>query len=244
MDTSKLAPDTARIWAQLNGHPLLKGFILIGGTALTMHIGHRVSEDLDFACTQPLKHLPRPQIKALIKDLAQKNVSMVLDQHPLDVEEFSESGLDLNNYQQNYIANDSVKVSLVCYDPPMDQFLPGTRDDPLRVATLGELFATKAYVCSERSKTRDWLDLYTLISEHGYSFQEVYDVYKTANRLAAFAIMVMRLRKCQPEMTDEGYLGLMEKPPSVDSLRHFFNQELDQLERHLAKQAFLIHKAT
>jgi len=95
MDTSKLAPDTARVWRQLSGHPLLRGFVLIGGTALTMHIGHRVSENLDFAFTQPLGHLPKPQIRALIDDLAQHGLSMVLNQHPLDVEEFSESGLDL-----------------------------------------------------------------------------------------------------------------------------------------------------
>jgi predicted nucleotidyltransferase component of viral defense system len=26
----------------------MRGFVLVGGTALTMHLGHRVSEDLDF----------------------------------------------------------------------------------------------------------------------------------------------------------------------------------------------------
>lgn len=238
MDTSKLAPDTAKVWSQLQRHPLLKGFILIGGTALTMHIGHRVSEDLDFACTQPLKHLPRPQIKALVNDLTSKGVSMVLNQHPLDVEEFSESGLDLNNYQQNFIVDGAVKVSLVCYDPPMDQFLPGVRTDPVRVATLGEIFATKAYVCSERSKTRDWLDLYTLITQHGHTFKEVHDVYKAVNRLPAFATMTMRLRNCRPDMSDEGYLGLMDNPPSLDDLRNFFNREIDLLESQLARDAF------
>ena len=53
MATNKLRPDTAGVWAALEGHPLLKGFILIGGTALTLRIGHRVSEDLGFAYTAP-----------------------------------------------------------------------------------------------------------------------------------------------------------------------------------------------
>ena len=48
MDTSKLAPETRRVWEFLSAQPALGGFILIGGTALTMHIGHRISEDLDF----------------------------------------------------------------------------------------------------------------------------------------------------------------------------------------------------
>jgi len=58
-----------------------------------MHIGHRVSEDLDFAYTQPLQHLPKMQIKELTRDLSLKGVDLALNQNLLDVEEFEESGL-------------------------------------------------------------------------------------------------------------------------------------------------------
>ena len=72
MATNKLRPDTAAVWAALEGHQLLKGFILIGGTALTLRIGHWVSEHLDFAYTAP--RLPKAQISALLKHLAALNV--------------------------------------------------------------------------------------------------------------------------------------------------------------------------
>jgi len=121
----------------------------------------------------------------------------------------------------------------------MDQLLPGLRTDPLRVATLGEIFATKAYVCSQRSKTRDWFDLYTLMTQRAYTFEGVYGIYKAVNSLPAFAIMTSRLRKCRPELADEGYLDLTTNPPSLDAMRDLFNHALDQLERHLAKEAFL-----
>jgi predicted nucleotidyltransferase component of viral defense system len=223
-------------------HPQLKGFVLIGGTALTLHIGHRVSEDLDFACTEPHKHLPKAQIKALVRDLGQRGVRLVLHQDPLAEEEFAEAGLELDNYQQNFIAsvgaNSAVKVSLVCYDAPMDELLPGKRRDPLRVASLREIFATKAWVCSERSKTRDWIDLYVLLTQHGFSFDDVYAVFNTIHRLPAFASLCMRLRACRVNAADEGYESLMDKAPSVDELREFFNKEIDALERRLAAVAF------
>ena len=42
---------------QLDNRQALRNFVLIGGTALALHIGHRLSEDLDFITTLP--RLPR-----------------------------------------------------------------------------------------------------------------------------------------------------------------------------------------
>ena len=39
---------TAQVFAHLYAEPLLSGFMLIGGTALSLQIGHRQSADLDF----------------------------------------------------------------------------------------------------------------------------------------------------------------------------------------------------
>lgn len=243
--SDKLRPDTRAVWAAFDGHPLLKGFVLIGGTALTLRIGHRVSEDLDLAYTA--RKLPKVQIAALVKHLAGVGVDMRLAQNPLDEEEFFNSGLDLNDYQQNFMVNaggvtarqvGGVKVSLVCHDPPMAEFIKGQPGDALRVATVGEIFETKAWVCSERSKTRDWLDMYTLINHHGYSFDDMRAVYGRLNRLAAFNNATSRLRLAAPGAADEGYLSLMLDAPSLDEMRAFFNQELDALEMKLAKAAF------
>ncbi len=42
-----LKPETEKTWHFLQGQPALSGFILLGGSALTMHLHHRKSEDLD-----------------------------------------------------------------------------------------------------------------------------------------------------------------------------------------------------
>ncbi len=220
----------------------MKGFVLIGGAALTKHLGHRLSAGLDFACVEPTKHLPKPQIRELVNELAQAGLSFILSQDPAAIEEFDESGLDLDDYRQHFIADDVVKVSLVCYDPPMDLLLPGRRTDAVRVAKLDELLATTAYACSARSSSRDWLDLYVLLTRQRYTFKDIYSVYQTINRMAAFASMTARLRRCRPDAADEGYVGLLTDPPSIDDLRNFFNHEIDGLEKQLAKEAFSKHR--
>lgn len=58
-----LRPDTQKLWDCLQGSPLMNGFVLVGGTALTLHLRHRVSEDLDFMFAA--HRLPHTQIDLL-----------------------------------------------------------------------------------------------------------------------------------------------------------------------------------
>jgi len=56
-----LTLETKKVWDAIRQiDNLLKGFVLIGGTALALHIQHRLSEDLDFACVGA--KLPRERI--------------------------------------------------------------------------------------------------------------------------------------------------------------------------------------
>ena len=59
-----LPPETARVWDFLKTQTALAGFILIGGSALALRLGHRRSEDLDLACPEP--RLPLRRLEALL----------------------------------------------------------------------------------------------------------------------------------------------------------------------------------
>lgn len=243
MDEAKLRPDTALAWQIIKDEPLAREFVLIGGTALAMHIGHRVSEDLDFAYVGSSKHLPRKQLRELRAALAARGLELHFQFNPLEEENFLESGLELANYQQDFIANGTVKISFVRFESPMDQLLQGVPANELRVATLNELFETKVFACSERSKTRDWLDLYILLTQHGYGMRQVYGVFDRLGRLPAFNSLQMRLRRCKVSASDEGYESLMDAPPDLETMRQFFIKELDQLERDLAEERHLVPPA-
>lgn len=48
-----MPPSTASLFHLLNVESEISDFYLIGGTALALHIGHRISEDLDFITKAP-----------------------------------------------------------------------------------------------------------------------------------------------------------------------------------------------
>lgn len=59
---------TQKNFARLKDNPKLAGFTLVGGTALAIQIGHRVSEDLDFNIFG--KKLPIRAIDQMLDELA------------------------------------------------------------------------------------------------------------------------------------------------------------------------------
>ena len=80
--------------------------------------------------------------------------------------------MELAEYQQNYLIDDSVKVQFVRLDNAKTCHLQGLPEQTLRVASMDELFATKAFACSERTKSRDPFDLYILMTRHGYTMAD------------------------------------------------------------------------
>lgn len=48
MFTKTLLPDTVRAIQLVSNIPIIKKAYLAGGTALALHLGHRISVDLDF----------------------------------------------------------------------------------------------------------------------------------------------------------------------------------------------------
>lgn len=239
MDIAKLPPDTRQLWERLRQEPLLKGFVLIGGTALTLRIGHRISEDLDFAYLG--RELPKQRLALLRKMLHDEGIEFVLDQDPAAEEEFIDSGLLLEDSQQNYLAHlpeGTVKVSFVRFDNELTATLDGNEESPLRVATLDEAFKTKTLACAERSKTRDWFDLYVLMTRHGYGGEDFYRVFTDAAHESSFDIASMRLRSGKPSLSDEGYASLIEQPPSIEDMRNYFVDMLDRLEVDVSASTF------
>jgi len=213
--------------------------VLVGGTALTLRIGHRISEDLDFACLGTV--LPRQRLASLVKNLRGDGIDLELDQDVAAQEDFIDAGLELDDFQQNYLAHLSegvVKLSFVRFDNDLTRILDGNEASVLRVATLDEVFKTKAIACADRSKTRDWFDLYVLMTQHGFDGDDFYRAFIDVDRESSFDIAGMRLRSGKPMLADEGYASLLGSPPSLEEMRNYFADVLDRLEVDLSAAAF------
>ncbi len=230
-----LRPDTQTLWTHLQSEPALKGFVLVGGTALSMHLHHRLSEDLDFMFLE--KKLPKGQIDALKRRALQAGFEFIANDSPAGVEEFFDAGLDFNDYQQDYVVNGTVKVTFVAPEPENAKQLEPVESPGPRVASLAEIFRLKCIVAADRSKSRDWFDLYLLLKKKHFKPIDVMRAFERSGAPRKYDIAMMRLCSGKPGLNDEGYESLVKNPPTLEAMQQFFIKTRDVIEQEVAREA-------
>jgi hypothetical protein len=137
-----------RLWPQLKPTADL-GFVLYGGTAIALRLGHRLSVDFDFFSERPLD---RQAIAAALPFMAG---STVLQD-------------ELNTLSLIIPCDDSehshVKLSFfgrIAFGRVADPEL--TDDGILQVASLQDLLATKVKVILQRAELRDYRDIAAML---------------------------------------------------------------------------------
>jgi Nucleotidyl transferase AbiEii toxin, Type IV TA system len=232
-----LPPETERVWQLIREEPLLRGSVLVGGTALAMRIGHRISEDLDLLFVET--RLPRVRVEASVQHLKVRGEAVERNDDPRAYDEFLNAGMDLADYQQDYLIAGKTKLSFFVADASAKLLSPtpeGVRGP--RVAELNEIFALKAIVTAHRSKTRDWIDLFILMRDHGFTLSDYREAFEKSGDARGLDIGLNRLCSGQPGAGDEGYQALFADPPSVEKLAAYFRAERSNLERSEAERAF------
>ncbi len=150
-----LAQHTARIFDSVSRMECIRDFVLVGGTALSLQIGNRQSEDLDFMRWRTGKNetmeVEWAQIKKELERIAPIEHMDLLD---IDHVEFILDGVKLSFYA-------SPKYS------PVTQ--PVHIQHNLYAADLTAIGAMKMEVLLRRSTFRDYYDIYSLL-QHGVSF--------------------------------------------------------------------------
>ena len=222
-----LKEPTQAVWQALSHRPELDGFILIGGTALALHLHHRVSEDLDFAWPHP--RLPRLVLKRLTS--GDDSLRFTSNQDPWEQREADDAGFELEDFSQDYLVNEQVRVTFFCPELPEQRILSGNPETAFRIATIPEIFALKALVAARRSKTRDWFDLYILMKDHGFRWSDFYGAFVQAGAAGMYDFAAQRLCTAKPSLRDEGYESLLPNPPEVEEMRQFFLGLRNRYER-------------
>ena len=222
-----LLPKATRdLWFKLREESLLQGGILIGGTALTLRIGHRQSEDLDFAFLS--EKLPAAAITLLLR----KFPDWTRNDNLANYEEFLIAGQSLHDYQQDFLSGEGVKITFLAEEKSAwPLFLEESQEEEKpRIATTREIFGLKCLVSARRSKSRDWYDLHTLFTDYGYNLTDMMDAFSKANRSSDIDQAFRRLCSGILSADDDGYEALINHPPSLETLRTFFEKLRDQYE--------------
>lgn len=234
----KLLPETERLWDFLQAQPGLAGFTLIGGSALTLRIGHRISEDIDLVWAGP--KLPRTALDItmrLIKEAGFTSVERDDDNDAYD--EFLNAGMSLHDYQQNFLV-DGVKLQFFAPDQDLVRLLTppaGQKNPGPRLAELSEIFDLKCLAAANRSVSRDALDLFVMLRDHGFTLSNFAEAFRKAGLKKGAEQALSNLARGTFSPADPGYEALMDHPPGRDDLRTFFQAYRNSFEIEMAAQA-------
>lgn len=173
---------TQKNFLRLKDDRRLAGFTLVGGTALALQIGHRVSEDLDFNIFG--QKLPIKAIDELLDELAADGAtieSLITSEQKVRFK--INTSLNLDHYVQDYLI-DGAKVTFHSRnenDRPRAQidFLQSTPKVAVSaggfdVLGVDGLLVMKSIVVYDRVKSRDIYDLMVLTRDHGYTLDDVF----------------------------------------------------------------------
>lgn len=156
-----LAPHTASIFEAISRLDCIKPYILVGGTALSLQLGTRESEDLDFMSWRKTRNERRevdwPQIKKQLETIGILEKCDILD---IDHVEFKINGVKVSFY-----ANPNFS--------PVITPIPFLNN--IFLADKTAIGAMKMEVLLRRSKFRDYYDIYSLI-EAGVSLSEMVNI--------------------------------------------------------------------
>jgi len=206
---NSLAPQTADVLTFLSEIPELKNFTLVGGSAISIHLHHRLSEDLDFFTW--LEGLEIAQTDSLLKHISKKHSFKILNTYS--------NGLDvlIDNVKITFFSNDWEKLK--------------DREPLYKNSFIGKLellSAMKVNTLSLRAKFRDYYDLFVLV-------QEVFDIKKILDISLEYIpgmtkkIFSMQLTYVE-DIDDERIEHLNPRYKiTLDEIRIFFEEQIKKI---------------
>ena len=206
-------------------------FRLVGGTAMSYHLDHRISEDLDFCI---LGELPLKDIEEFIELCIEKftieNVDYI-DPNEAIKNDFLIGGSNVEYYLQTWVVN-GVKIQF--YDGSghlgaKDIFEADTytKIGNIKIAALDTIFKMKSLMFYKRVKSRDLFDMLTFFQSSDNKFTPQYTkelimkydkLYHDDESFKTLWLESFKNKKYVKEL-DEGLMGLTINPKSFYEMR-------------------------
>ncbi|MEI7457639.1 MAG: nucleotidyl transferase AbiEii/AbiGii toxin family protein [Nitrosomonadales bacterium] len=165
LHSQTLAPQTLGLIQSLQEEPLLRGFHLVGGTALALQIGHRMSIDID-----------------------------LFTRDDYEVDEALALFINKYNFQRSYQRGKTVKgfIDGVMIDLNRHDYeeLQVIEEDRVRMLSAGDIAAMKLNaITGNGTRVKDYVDVFFLLEL--FRLEEMLDFYKTKYRQDD-ALMILR----------------------------------------------------
>lgn len=201
MHPEALPPKSKGIFPHLSHFP---AFVLAGGTALALQIGHRVSVDFDFFLHEKL--LPEDLLQSMQDVFRGKALE------PL-----------VNNREEVSALVEGVKITFLHYPFPL--LFPPVPYGGIELLSVKEIAATKAYTIGRRGSLKDYVDLYFILSENHASLQEIL-AYAEKKYGPHFNGRLFLEQIIYLEDVEETPVTFLKSPVSKQTLQNFFEERI------------------
>lgn len=153
-------PELYQVLSDFCSIPELANFSLVGGTSLSLQLGHRKSDDLDFFTDHSFDI--RPVKEAIVR----------YNSHVLFLSE-TPQGVSFSLPMPN--KTDDVR-KLDVYNWAVKFIRPVRKEGPIRLASLEDIAAFKLDAICHRKEKKDYIDLAVLLEK--FSFEEMLSFYR------------------------------------------------------------------
>jgi len=197
-----LLDNTQKVLKDLTQNEYMKNFVLVGGSALALHLHHRLSEDLDFFTYDDT--FDAKKIKEAVEIFESKEIVNISD-------------------EQIDIFLDGVKVT---FFNAKWKFLKPQNIQNFNVASLEQIAIMKTNTLFLRAKYRDYYDLYFLA--HHFSLRQIFELSRDILNGINFKIFITALTFID-DIKDEklDYLKPVKKL-SLKEIRDFFEEKIKE----------------
>ena len=174
--------DLQNLLQAMMDHPDWEAFRLVGGTALSLQLGHRMSVDLDLFSDAPYGTLAFSSLDRFVENY-----------HPeSDIRAYSDPGMGKTYWVGP--ARGAIKVDVYYTDPFVD---PPLIAEGIRMASLREVAAMKMDVVLRGGRKKDFWDLHALrdrfrledlLEAHALRYPYHHDRPKMLHELTSFGL--------------------------------------------------------
>ena len=214
MGQTLLTPAQQTALSFIGGEDALKGFYLSGGTALSaFHLGHRLSDDLDFFTQETI---PFTEVLSAVEGLRE-----VLKAKRVRMDHIHDRHLFFFQLSDDELKMEFSRYPFDVLEPPVEHPEYGVRIDGLR-----DIAANKLAALLDRFDPKDFVDLYFLLET-----RTLYEIRQDAQEKFGIKIGDLFLGSGFSKVRRVEALPKMIKSLSINELKAFFTDLARSLEQ-------------
>ncbi len=204
----------------------IRDWTLVGGTALSIHLQHRLSEDLDFFIEKNTLDQERTHIEKMITDLEKQGYNCVTTHSNSENLEYEIEGVKVTFFSSGL---KNLKSNCSSYEK-------------IEIASIKTIIAMKMEaIIRYRTKTRDFYDIYTIGEQEGISIFTMLDIYNNhTNKKGKEELLYSRFITKPLDSYDEGLDGMKIKKKSMSNFSKLREWIIDEVKNNKIKEEKII----